>query len=81
MEDDVIASRGFTNDLLEEFSLFVETENDALFISMEHRAGNHETVIKLKASPEVLEEIKIMCEAALEQIKNTKKDFETFRNY
>ena len=83
MEDNVIASRGFTNDNKEEFSLFVEKEGKNLFLLIEHRSIGGESAARLKVSSELLEEIKIMCEAALEQIKVVEKDEdkETFRNY
>jgi hypothetical protein len=81
MIDNVIASRGFTNDNKEEFSFFVEKENNNLFLSIEHRTIGGEAATRLKVSKELLEEIKTMCEAALTQINTVDKDNETFRKY
>ena len=81
MEDNIIASRGFTNDNKDVFSQFIEKDGDSLFLCIEHCSDAGEIVIRLKISPELLKELRTMYGAALVQIKTVEKDQETFRNY
>jgi hypothetical protein len=80
-DDPVIASRSFTNNEKEQFNLFIEDKEPGLTMMIEHINANGELVLNLKISKEVLEGLKIMCEAALEQIKDTEKDEEAFKNW
>jgi hypothetical protein len=80
--DDIIASRGFVNDNDEEFDLFVESKNKELFLIINHYSIKGEREIRLAISPEVLEEIQIMCRAALNQInEKTNEDSHTYTNW
>ena len=82
MSEDIIASRGFTNSNRHEFSFFVEIMKDnTLVLHINHINDNGEFVISPKISPQVLSELKVMCEAALAQIEKFSLDSDSFRNY
>lgn len=82
MSDHVIASRGFTNYNHDQLSFFVEQQKDnTLSLIIEHVNDKGELVITSKISPEVLQSLKVMCEAALDQIDKFSLDSDTFKNY
>jgi len=82
MEDNVIASRGFTNSNRHQLSFFIEQQKDnSLTLIIEHINDDGEIVVSPKISPEILSELKIMCEAALAQIEKFSLDSDSFKNY
>jgi hypothetical protein len=81
--EDVIASRGFTNDSKEQLSFFVEQDGVNLFLTIDCVYENGERELKFKVSPELLKELKIMFDVAHEESKDEFKNNDplAFRNY
>lgn len=81
---EIIASRGFVNDNDDQLSFFIEDNGLDISLMIEHyRAEGKDKIIKLKISKEVLQELKIMCDAALEQLdgRSTFVSSRTFKKY
>ena len=80
---EIIASRGFVNDNNDQLLFFVEDNVIDISLMIEQcPSGGKDKTIKLKISPEVLHELKIMCDAALEQLDGvTNSSPEAFKNY
>lgn len=80
---EIIASRGFINDNNEQLSFFIEESTIDISLIIEHcPSQGKDNIINLKISPEVLRELKTMCDAALEQIDGVANIApEAFKNY
>lgn len=81
---EIIASRGFVNDNDDQLSFFIEDNGLDISLMIEHyRAEGKDKIIKLKISKEVLQELKIMCDATLEQLdgRSTFVSSSTFKKY
>lgn len=81
--DDVIASRGFTNDNKEQLSFFVERDGVDLMLTVDCVFGSGERELRFRVSPELLKELKVMFEVAHEEAKDefTNVNPLAFRNY
>ena len=80
-DDPIIASRTFIDGKDRQLNFFIEDKEPGLSMMIEHLNDDGELVLNVKINKEVLEELKIMCEVALEQIKDTKNDEEGFKNW
>jgi len=80
---EIIASRGFVNDNEEQLSFFIEEGVIDISLIIEHCPSvGKDKIINLKISPDVLRELRIMCDAALEQLEGvTNVAPEAFKNY
>jgi hypothetical protein len=71
MFEDIIASRGFNNQNGDSLNFFIEMLNKELFLNIDHTNEGGELALKLKITPQVLQELNVMTKAALEELETT----------